>query len=661
MNSYCRVAVNSPFNNSFLTYAYPSEDRPNPGELFWSPLGKRKVQGIVLKNSLTKEEIDCDEDKIKSLGERYLPHLTIGKELLSLWEWVCNYYNYPLGQHVFDCLPRPLKRPYPPKMYQGQGLPLDFALNPVQEECHRKISEKRVGFHKWPLYGVTGGGKTAIYLSVINDFILQEKKSVLFLVPEINLTPQLLEVLAKHGHAPIYPYHSSLSHSHRLALWQEETLPSGPRIVVSARSGVFLPIKDLGLIIVDEEHDSSFKQEDRCRYNGKDVAIKRANMAEIPIILGSATPSLETYYHMHQDSNALVIKERAGGARPPEIELVDIRGLKEGDNFPFAPRSIESIKSALSKKEQVLVFINRLGHAHYIQCNACGFQFSCPNCSVNLKYYKKKNQLYCGYCKHQEDFSGRCPKCSNLTLLQIGHGTEKLATVLAQIFPDHRIKRFDRDEIKSLSQLDQRLEEFNRGEIDILVGTQMLSKGHNFTRVNLVLILGIDAQLNFPDFRASEKTFQLLVQVAGRSGRFGQNSRVLVQTLNPHNSIFSYLQNHELFYKQELKVRESCHSSPFYRMVGIYCSSRDNKLVQKGAKEVAGLLRKLKLKHFKTIEVLGPRPAMIEKKVNQYTWSILLRSKSVQEVHSTLKTLRNNFTPPKKMNLNMDIDPQHIY
>ena len=601
------------------------------------------------------EDAGFEKEKIKPIGPEYEMNFHLNNKTLEIFEWTCRYYHYPLGQHIFNCLPKPLKRPRELNEHEGRKEPLDFEANSTQIRYYKKIIQHE-GFHKWLLHGITGSGKTVVYLMVMNH-IIQSGRSVLFLLPEINLTPQTLKFFQRHCYGSLYVYNSALSNSDKYGLWKRLSEDSNPKVILGVRSSVFLPVENLGLIVVDEEHDASFKQEDRCPYHARDIAIKRASLEKIPIILGSATPSLELYKQFKDSGNYLVMRERPGTSKLPEVKLVDMRKMEQNRHYPFAEESMEAMEDALRKGEQVLVFMNRLGFAQFIQCRACGHQFQCPNCSINLKYYKKKNRLFCRYCEHKEDLPEQCPECFNLNLVRHGYGTEKLAEVLTEKFPDKRIKRLDRDEVGTFGKLNRRLDEFHRGEIDILVGTQMISKGHNFERVNLVVVLGIDGQLNFPDFRASERVFQAMTQVSGRSGRFGGRGRVLVQTLNPENDIFSHIGQFDRFYGRELEVRESCHCPPFARQVEIYFTAKDSDSALKFARSAADMLGKWGRSHFPGVKVSEPRPALVEKKVNKYTWCLLMRSYLVNDLHNSLKTLRANLKLPHNVSLKIDVDP----
>lgn len=660
MTEYYSIAVNSPFNNSILTYKADRLIQLPRGTLVKVPLGKRLVDGCVLGVGTLEENIDHSKIKeVKSIETEMV--LTLAE--CDFYEWMSSYYHYPMGMLIHEVLPTFLKRPRKLNYSQGEGNTFDFNLNSGQRNTVDKIIQNGMeSFSKWLIHGVTGSGKTIIYLSLIKH-VLKNKKSVLFLLPEINLTPQFLKTFQSYLDVPIYSYNSALSNSNKFGLWKLLQEDDEPKLILAVRSGIFLPIKNLGLVIVDEEHDQSFKQDDHCTYNARDLSIKKASIYKIPVVLGSATPTVETYKAFIDTPYYFALTERAQKAVLPRVELIDMRGRakieSEKNLWPYTTESITKIKAALLKGEQVLVFINRLGYANYIQCNACGHQFSCPNCSVNLKHFKKRNQLSCQTCDYLIPTPEMCPECMTINLSPKGFGTEKAHEILQDLFPNKIIKRFDRDEIKTFTHLEKTLDDFHKQEIDVLVGTQMLSKGHNFERVNLVVILGIDSQLNFPDFRSNERVYQALTQVSGRAGRFGADAEVVIHTLAPDNKIFSYLKKptfHE-FYQDEIPLREMCSSPPFKKIILIYFSSKSQAQVIQAASFEAESLVELTKKHFKTVEILGPRPSMIEKKVNKFTWSIMLRSSDINELHNLFNTFINKYNQPYTLSYKVDVDP----
>ncbi len=664
---YYKVAVNFPLLESELTYASSIEYKL--GDLVQVPLGKRKSEGVILGKTSKPQDSNLI---IKEIEQKLSEEIFLQEDALKLYDWIARYYQYSLGQVIFDSLPTLMKRPREFKPLIGKSIPLAYDLNQNQNEIYSTIQGfLKKGFSKHYIHGITGSGKTSIYIKLIQDILLQGK-SVVFLIPEINLTPQFYQLFCEHLNCPIFLYHSSLTNSERYNLYHHLLKNDEPKVILGVRSSIFLPVHKLGLLIVDEEHDNSFKQDDRCPYNGRDVAIKKAHLAQIPVVMGSATPSLENYSlftNKHPDHYYYTLKMRASSSELPQITLVDERSIEARDKikfinptWPLVSESIDKIQRAFAKNEQVIVFVNRLGFANYVQCRSCGHQFYCPNCSVPLKYFKKKSLLDCGHCEFKIPFPHSCPKCNCLTLEQKGYGTERVHEILETIFPNKKIERFDRDEIKTLEQLEAKLERFHRGEIDLFVGTQMLSKGHNFKKVNMVLILGVDSQLNFADFRSNEKVYQLLTQVSGRAGRFGEKSEVIIQTLNPTHPIFTHIQSHNFnsFYEDELKIRQACFCPPYSKMAIVYFHSRFQDRVMNKAIEVYTLMNNLKNQHFESVVVSDPRPTNIEKRANQFSWCLLLKSSQTKQLHDLIHNYFKHEVKTPSVSVKIDIDPYSL-
>ena len=649
---FFEIAVNTPFNNSLLTYETDSDYKI--GDIVEVPLGKRTETGVIYKETKKPQDVEIKEVEKKSL----YPFSFFDWQIQFL-DWMSGYYQYPLGQLFKDVLPKALKKPREVKPRIGKGEPFSFELNPEQQETKKFLLSHLDHFQLSLIHGITGSGKTVVYIEVIKE-VLKQGKSVLVLLPEINLTPQFLSVFEKHLSCEIISYSSAVSNSVKFQTWHSLASESKPRVIIGARSSLFLPLQNLGLIVVDEEHDQSFKQNDRCQYHARDAAIKLASQFKIPIILGSATPSLESLYNIREKKRGeyLRLTKRTGEASLPEIELLDTTKDMDDLIWPFHPKSLEKIREAFEKKEQVLVFVNRLGFASHMQCRSCGHQFYCPSCSVPLKLFKRRHELKCQTCDHRSHVPESCPACGNLKLLSKGFGTERLQMVLESAFPKHRIGRFDRDDVTTFNELNKRLDDFHEGKLDLLVGTQMLSKGHNFEKVNLVIILGADSQLNFPDFRSSEKVMQQVMQVAGRSGRYQKDSLVLVQTLNPENSLYRHLKDHDFdgFIKDELQVRELCRCSPFFRLCNLSLTSKHQNVVVEEAKKAQLIFENLQ-DHFKEVEVLGPRPALIEKRANKFSWCFFLRSQDMNQLHNLIKTFRTHYKPHYSLSIKYDIDP----
>lgn len=670
-DKYLLVAVDFPIRPSILTYQMPplelektEEERETYrlGDLVEVPLGRRKAKGCVVGSS-NEAPAGIDLKKLKPVQQKIPNSFSLSQSELELFKWMSQYYHYSMGQLIFDCVPKFLKRPRDVEFLIGKGRYEELTPTPEQASVIQDLSPKLAqGFSRQYLHGVTGSGKTFIYLNLIRE-CLKQGKSVLFMIPEINLTPQFTQVFEEQLDCPIFPYHSALSNSHKYSIWKMLSERPGPFLIMGVRSSVFLPIKKLGLVIVDEEHDSSFKQTDRCTYNGRDVAIKKAQLANAPIVLGSATPTLENYFQFNQKPEYHRLKNRASGSTLPEVVLLDER-TKEFDEhiWPFHSKTITQIEEVLRKGEQALVFNNRLGFANYLQCRACGHTFTDPNTDTNLRLFKNKGRLVSMHSDYWIPIPQACPECGNMSLLQKGYGTEKITEILEQQFPDFKIGRFDRDEIKNFDQLSQTLDDFHQHKIDVLVGTQMLSKGHNFRKVNNVFILGSDSQLNFPDFRSQENVFQMLMQVCGRAGRYSQHGKVYIQTLNADSDLYQFVKTHDLegFYQNEISYRQALGYPPFSHLAALYVSHRFKDKLSASCEQLTQVLEGINAKNALDVEIWGPTPLVVEKRAGQFTWCYQLRSNQRGPLHQLLNGLEHFYQKPSGVTLKIDVDPYHV-
>ncbi|MGB0455098.1 MAG: replication restart helicase PriA [Bacteriovoracaceae bacterium] len=657
------VAVSYPRRPSILSYSTQGFESLKIGTLVEVPLGRRKAKGCIVGFKNLDQVEPKFQDRIKPISGVIDESFSLTEEELELYKWMSQYYHYSLGQLIFDCLPKILKRPRNVVFEKGESSFGEIELSDVQAKPFEVIKTKLdSGFDRFYLHGITGSGKSLIYLKLMKE-VLSKGKSVLFLLPEINLTPQFVKVFKTHLDVEILAYHSEVTPSMKNSIWKKLKTEQGPFLILGVRSSVFLPIKNLGLCVVDEEHDSSFKQTDRCPYNGRDVAIKKAAIAKCPVVMGSATPTLENYYNYKKTDNYFPLTERYGKATLPEVILVNDK-TKDFDEeiWPFSPETLKALEEALKKSEQALVFVNRLGFANFIQCRGCGHTFKDPNTDTNLRYFRSKNLLSSMHSDYKIPLPESCPECGNLSLLQKGYGTEKIQSVLKNQFPDSEIGRFDRDEIKNFDQLNSVLDRFQERKIDILVGTQMLSKGHNFPGVNTVVILGSDSQLNWPDFRAGEKAYQLLTQVCGRSGRFSERGKVYIQTLNPDSTVFVEVKKHSFndFYEGEVPLRESFAYPPFSFIASIYVNSRFRERVMQESDHIANIINGAISHHGFDMEVWGPTPLVIEKRANQFTWCLLLKSQSRNHLHNILGIFENNYKAPSGVSFKIDVDPYTI-
>jgi primosomal protein N' (replication factor Y) len=511
------------------------------------------------------------------------------------------------------------------------------------------------------LHGVTGSGKTEVYLQAIAAAKAQGRGSIV-LVPEIALTPQLVSRFRARFGDELAVVHSLLPARERLAMWNE--LRSGRvNVVIGARSALFAPIDRLGLIVVDEEHDSSFKQEDGVRYNGRDMAILRARRAGGVCVLGSATPSLESEFMVTSGkAERLVLPSRAREQTLPQVQLVDLRRMGAG---PTGDRRLSipmhrAIERTLAAGEQTILFLNRRGFAPSVRCNTCGKALECPSCSVALTFHKR-GKLICHYCEYESLMPSACPKCSTPSLTLDGLGTEKLEDTLRTAFPAARIGRLDRD-VGAGKKGEAIIEKVRRGELDILVGTQMVTKGHDLPNVTLVGVINADAALSIPDFRATERGFQLMVQVAGRAGRGDRPGLVLVQTYNPEHPALTFTQKHDVsgFIARELADRRELGYPPYSRLVLLRVDAVDESVAREACARVAEIARRAAEQAI-ALQVIGPAPAPLERLRGRYRFRVLLRSTERRALRYGVACVEANRAHlPRAARLSIDVDPVQL-
>jgi primosomal protein N' (replication factor Y) (superfamily II helicase) len=557
-----------------------------------------------------------------------------------------------------------------------------FNLTAEQDVALRAIDGRlrTGGFETFLLHGVTGSGKTEIYLRAM-ERARELGRRALILIPEISLTPQLLDRLEARFPGKIGALHSALTNAERWTQWRQ-IARGNIDIIVGARSAVFAPIPDLGLIVVDEEHDPSYKQEEGLRYNGRDVAVVRGKLLDCPVILGSATPALESYENCRQHRYRLLeITQRVEQRSLPKIEAIDLRAQvqtprstpdsskstaatdgKNSDRQLISDTFVHALKENFRVGRQTLVFLNRRGFANFLQCTSCGHVWRCPYCSVTLTLHLKQKRLSCHHCDYRRPPTEICPECKNATLAGIGSGTERIEQALKQIVPLARVARMDRDTTARRGSHGALIRQWEKGEIDILVGTQMITKGHDVSGVTLVGALLADLSLNLPDFRAAERTFQLLSQVAGRSGRGDDPGRVIIQTYAPDHYAIQFLVAHDYkgFFEAESEFRRALNYPPFTRLVSLRLDGPKLEEVEKKAGTLASELRELQhcqSRFHEHIEILGPATAPIERLRNRYRWQLLLRSKQNAYLLEFAKQARELLPQSRGVRLHIDVDP----
>lgn len=534
-------------------------------------------------------------------------------------------------------------------------------LNDAQQEALKKLKAAIGTFSVFLLHGVTGSGKTEVYLRVAKE-VLARGQSVLILVPEIALLPLIVHRAEQALRQRISILHSELTERERVEEWQKARRGE-VRLVIGTRSGVFAPLKDLGLIVLDEEHDASFKQREYPRYHARETAIMRAKFEQCMVLLGSATPSIESFFNSGKGKyQYLSLPNRIEQRQLPKVHLIDMKEEFRLTGDPvFSRFLLEEISKRLERKDQVLILQNRRGYAAFLMCRECGNVLECPNCSVTLTYHKNANRMRCHYCDYARLAPLRCEECNSALLHLFGSGTEKIAEALQKRFPDARIERFDRDTTRKRGSISRILLEFAKKEIDILVGTQMLAKGHDFPDVTLVGVVGADSSIGIPDFRSSERLFQLLTQVAGRSGRGRDRGFVVLQTFHPdHYSIRCAIsQSYEGFYEKEIRFRRLMQYSPFVSLANIVFSGKESRKTLDEAREFAKYLLATKTESMRT---LGPAIAAIARIAGLHRFQILVKSPSRKDLRQSIRDSIKHYDQKGKRlsQYSVDIDPDSI-
>lgn len=547
--------------------------------------------------------------------------------------------------------------------FDGVEASSSLDLNPEQEIAQREIlSQVGQEAQTYLLQGVTGSGKTEVYLQVIEG-VLRQGKTAIMLVPEISLTPQVTRRFVSRFGQQVAILHSGLSDGEKYDEWRKIERGQA-KVVVGARSAIFAPLENIGAIIIDEEHEASYKQESNPRYHAREVAKLRATYHQAALVLGSATPSLESRARASRGLYSLLkLNQRANpNALLPQVQVLDFREyLGQQDNGNYTPVLLEKIRQTLDRKEQVVLLLNRRGYSSFVMCRDCGAVDECPNCDISLTLHMDTRSMQCHYCGFQKAIPKNCPSCFSPSIRYYGTGTQKAYQELQELFPDARILRMDVDTTRKKGAHESLLQEFGRGDADILLGTQMIAKGLDFPNVTLVGVLNADTALNLPDFRSSERTFQLLTQVAGRAGRAEKPGQVLIQTYNPnHYAInFAQQQDYEGFYNYEMGIRRSMAYPPYTFTVGLTLSHQSDDFTVKKAYEVLAILKE---NLSDKIQILGPTPKSIARTHNLYHYQILLKYRKEERLESVLNAILDwsQEKENKDLRLVIDNEPQNV-
>ena len=541
----------------------------------------------------------------------------------------------------------------------------NLELTEEQQKAYDLVSQKmqEEKYEQFLLYGVTGSGKTEVYLQLIGE-ALKQNKTAIVLVPEISLTPQMIDrFIARFDKEEIAVIHSKLSIGERYDEWNK--IKEGKaKIVIGARSAIFAPVQNIGIIIIDEEHDSSYKSEAVPKYDAKEIAKKLAKENKCPLILGSATPDLNTYYKAKQGKITLLeLTHRANNSKLPEVEIIDLKmELANGNRTMLSVKLHDAIEKNLQEKRQTILFLNRRGYSTFIMCRECGYTVKCKNCNISMTYHKTENKLKCHYCGYEENVVTVCPECKSTKIRYFGTGTQKLEQEINKIFPQATTIRMDVDTVTKKNSHEEILNKFRNENIDILIGTQMVVKGHHFPNVTLVGVIAADSSLNIDDYRANERTFQLLTQVAGRAGREKLDGRVIIQTYTPDNFsiICAKKQDYEMFYNTEIALRKQLNYPPFCDIILIgFNSLSEKEIIEVSQRVYMELKNNLNKDEF---NVLKPMPSPIDKIQNKFRWRIIIKGIMTPYANEVLNNCLKKFydTNYKNTRITIDINPNNM-
>lgn len=663
-----------------FTYFIPGELRVKirQGCRVLVEFGKKTRIGFVV--DLGNDDISM---KLKPVMEILEPEDFLDKGMVSFFKWIADYYSHPLGMVIKEAVPN--------KFYKGLKLPEKKRKSKVSEPAVSRAKDAVVQdemlthaqnasilkvrgfldsmkFSPVLLWGITGSGKTEVYVRSVSH-CLKQGRSAIILAPEIALSLGVENVFKQRfGEGRVAVIHSGISESVRLREWLR--IKNGEAgVVIGARSAIFAPLDNIGLIVVDEEHERTYKQDDRLHYNARDMALVRGRMHNAVILLGSATPSVQSFYHAKQGRYSLLTMDyRVKNAVLPRVEIIDMRVDRPKDSTRSISSPLkEAIEENLEHNDLTLLFLNRRGFAPVYLCSRCGTAMRCRHCDVALTLHQDKNILICHYCGYHVPIISSCQQCGCMDLIPIGTGTQRLEHELAGYFPDASVVRIDSDVITSPKKMGDILSDIKEGRVDILIGTQILAKGHNFPRLTLAGVVDADISLNMPDFRASETTFQLLCQVAGRSGRDGNPGRVIIQTGNPGHFgvVAASAQSYQDFFEKEICVRERLNYPPFSKLVQLVIVAEDKRAGEAFSKRVkrAADAALASCENGSSINILGPAHAPLFRIRERYRWQLLIKGASHQALYDYTKMLLCNISAMKRpaaIKLQVDVDPMSM-
>jgi len=656
---YIDIAPSRPLTG-LLTYAH--DERLEVGTRVEVPIGKSTCFGFVINPDAKKHDGVEPKNIIRVCDKK--PYFS--PKNLELYKWVSDYYHYPLGETLSLITPSFITKK---ELKISEGATSIARRDPLvdltdeQLEALRAmrddVEQSKYG-SKNLLHGVTGSGKTEVYIELAKDAVA-EGKGVLIIVPEIALTPQLINRIAVHFNGEISVLHSGLTPKKRYENWMK--LATGKSLVcIGARSAIFAPMPSIGLVVVDEEQDSSYKQDDRLRYNARDLSFVIAKIFGSKVVLSSATPSMESIYNSKQGKlKYIYIKNRVRGLCLPSTVLVDMKKARMG-SYNMSQELINQIKETMDKGAQTILYINRRGYSHTIMCRACGKSIYCSKCSITMTEHKKQNLLLCHYCGAERSLPNYCTYCGSHDVQSIGSGTERIYEEIKTLFPHARVVIMDSDRIDSKKKLEEILDKISKKHVDIIIGTQILGKGHDFPDVNLVGVINTDTMLQLPDFRSSERVFHQIMQVSGRSGRMCQGKVVVQSYLPEHFAVSRAVHNDfEGFYSEEINNRKEAFYPPFAVLVDIKLSSISKKDASSESESITKDILNIINKHKITASILGPSPSPIAIINNKHRYHVLIKGKSRSELNKLIKIFNSDYKRKSKIKINIDVDPGTLF
>jgi len=650
-----------PINAEAFTYIVPEEliATIKVGSRVTAPFKKSYKVGIVVGLEDDPPAPGRQSFKLKLIKSVMDDFSFVPPNILKLISWVSQYYMSTSGLALKNAVPSAFftgKKAGKSRVSYDEEVSKAKSLNlmPEQQKALDEINKKNEGV--FLLHGVTGSGKTEVYINAVKS--LPEGKEAIVLVPEIAITSQMVDRFRSNFGDSVVFYHSGLSVGERITQWRR--MRDGKvRVVIGVRSAVYSPFENLGLIVVDEEQEASYKQFEGLRYNARDVALARSQLEGMKVVLGSATPSMEAYYTAKEGKfHYLELQHRVEERQMPGVEIIDMRKA-EKQTFSFSTHLLEALKETISSGHQSLIMLNRRGYSPFFICTDCGHTYKCPACSITLIYHKDTNTLNCHYCNSYLDPQEMCPSCKGTGVKYLGSGTQRVEEDIRLLLPELSFQRMDRDTTQKKLSHYRIIKQMEEKKLDVLLGTQMVAKGHDFPDVTLSAVISADIALNLPDFRSGERAFQLFTQLAGRAGRGEVSGRAMIQTYEPEHYVFEYVKEHNYkgFFNNEIEMRKELSYPPFSKLIRIIMSFKTKESANRLVKNIANRIKKI---DHKGVEILGPAPAPIEKIRTLWRWHLVLKGKNSKILRQTVSSILHKIKDIKEVRIDIDVDPINL-